>query len=221
MKPPRGQRLRPRRDSFWGRSDVCSECRKREVWCGLKVGSVNAGGFLRRETIEEAFQALGRKAVADQKIIEIAVYGGSARVLILPERPATKDVDAVIQNDPQWMRQAIAELAEQRGWPPTWFNDGIKGWLSERYADPAAKSLFKTYPSEDAPGLRVLTASPRYLFAMKCLATLLGGVDGAQDRSDIEALAKVIGVRTAKDGLEIVAQYYPRSPHVTQDAIRH
>ena len=172
---------------------------------------MNASGFLGRETIEEAFQALGRKAVADQKIVEIAVYGGSALVLILPERPATKDVDAVIQNDPHWMRQAVAELGQENGWPPSWFNDGVKGWLSDRDSDPAAKSLFKTYPSEDTPGLRVFTASPHYLFAMKRLAMRVGGADGAQDRSDIEALGKVIGVTTSKDGLEIVAQYYPRS----------
>ena len=170
---------------------------------------MNSGGFLTRATIEEAFQALGRKALAAQKIIEIAVYGGSALVLILPQRPATKDVDDVIQNDPQWMRQATAELAMEKGWPPAWFNDGVKGWLSDR--DSTAKSLFKTYPSEDAPGLRVFTASPQYLFAMKCLAMRVGGVDEAQDRSDIEALAKVIGVTTESQALEIVSQYYPKA----------
>jgi hypothetical protein len=109
------------------------------------------------------------------------------------------------------MRQAVAELAEEKGWPPGWFNDGVKGWPSERDADPAAKSLFKTYPSEDRPGLRVFTASPRYLFAMKCLAMRIGGVGEPQDRSDIEALARAIGVTTAKEALEIVSQYYPKS----------
>jgi hypothetical protein len=172
---------------------------------------VTPAGFLNRETIEAAFQALGRKALANRRIIEIAVYGGSALVLILPERAATKDIDAVVQNDPQWMRQAVAELAEEKRWPPGWFNDGVKGWLSERDSDPTAKSLFKTYPSEDSPGLRVFTASPRYLFAMKCLAMRIGGVDEAQDRSDIEALAKVVGVTTATEALAIVSQYYPGS----------
>ena len=81
---------------------------------------------MNRETIEAAFQALGRKALADQKIIEIAVYGGSALVLTLPGRPATKDIDAVVQNDPHWMRQAVATLAEEKGWPAEWFNDGVK-----------------------------------------------------------------------------------------------
>jgi hypothetical protein len=90
-------------------------------------------------------------------------------------------------------------------------NDGVKGWLSHRDADPDSKPLFKTYPSEDEPGLRVFVASPHYLFAMKCLAMRVGGVDDTQDRSDIEALARKIGIATAGQAIEIVSQYYPPS----------
>ena len=124
---------------------------------------------------------------------------------------STKDVDAVIQHDQAWLRDAVAALADEKGWPSDWFNDGVKGWLSHRDADPKAKLLFKTYPSEDEPGLRVLVASPHYLFAMKCLAMRIGGVDGSQDRSDIEALARQIGVATEEQALDIVSQYYPLS----------
>jgi hypothetical protein len=88
-------------------------------------------------------------------------------------------------------------------------NDGVKGWLSHHDGDPEAKQLFKTYPSEDEPGLRVFVASPHYLFAMKCMAMRIGGADETQDRS--EALAKQIGIARAADALEIVAQYYPSS----------
>jgi hypothetical protein len=167
--------------------------------------------FLTRQDLESAFQALGLKAREENRIVEIAVYGGSALVLILPGRPATKDVDAVILHDPSWMRQAVAALAEERGWPSGWFNDGVKGWLSHRDADPDAKRLFRTYPSEDEPGLRVFVASPHYLFAMKSLAMRIGGIDDTQDRSDIEALAREIGVGTAEQALEIVSQYYPQA----------
>jgi hypothetical protein len=164
-----------------------------------------------RESLEGAFRELGLKARAADKIVEIAVYGGSALLLILPGRVATKDVDAVIQHDPTWLRQAAAAIAEEKGWPPDWLNDGVKGWLSHHDGDPEAKRLFKTYPSEDEPGLRVFVASPHYLFAMKCLAMRIGGADETQDRSDIEALARHIGIDTAETALEIVAQYYPAS----------
>jgi hypothetical protein len=165
--------------------------------------------FLNRENLENAFVDLGRKARDADKIVEIAVYGGSALVLTLPGRVATKDVDAVIDQDRDWLRQVAAELAEERGWPRDWLNDGVKGWLSHRDADPDAKPLFKTYPSEEEPGLRVFVASPYYLFAMKCLAMRIGGVEETQDRSDIEALAKEIGVMNAEQALDIVSRYYP------------
>jgi hypothetical protein len=46
---------------------------------------------------------------------------------------------------------------------------------------------------------------------MKCLAMRVGGVDKTQDRSDIEALARKIGIATAGQAIEIVSQYYPSS----------
>src|SRR5215204_4745923 len=138
-----------------------------------------------RDDLEQAFAALGEKARAAGRIVEIAVYGGSALVLTMPGRGATKDVDAVFEADSSWVRQAAAELAEERGWPSDWINDSVKGFLSHRDRYPKAKSLFKSYPSEELPGLRVLVASPEYLFAMKCLAMRIGGVDATHDRSDI------------------------------------
>lgn len=167
--------------------------------------------FLTRQKLESAFRALGLKARAADKIVEIAVYGGSALVLTMPDRVATKDVDAVMQNDQVWLREAVAAVAQENGWPPDWFNDGVKGWLSQRDADPEAKHLFKTYPSEDEPGLRVFVASPHYLFAMKCMAMRIGGIDKSPDRSDIEVLARKIGIFTAEQALDIVSQYYPSS----------
>jgi hypothetical protein len=166
-------------------------------------------GFLTAAALEQAFRELGTRARAAGKIVEVAVDGGSALVLTLPDRPATKDVDAVVHHDAAWVRRAVAAIAEEKGWPPNWLNDGVKGWLSMRDAE--ARLLFRTYPSEDEAGLRVFVASPSYLFAMKCLAMRLGGVDESQDRSDIEALAKAMGIETAEQALSVVSSYYPGS----------
>jgi hypothetical protein len=166
-------------------------------------------GFLTAAALEQALHELALKARSAGKIIELAIYGGSALVLTLPERPATKDVDAVVQHDSAWVRQAVAAIAEEKDWPPNWLNDGVKGWLSSRDAE--ARHLFRTYPSEDEPGLRVFVASPSYLFAMKCLAMRIGGADESQDRRDIEALARMIGVATAEQALSVVSSYYPHS----------
>src|SRR5258707_15826854 len=104
------------------------------------------GNSIDRQSLEQALAALGAKAIAAGKIIDIAIYGGSALVLTFPGRVATKDVDAVLLNDPAWLRAAAVQVAEENGWPIDWLNDGVKGWLSHRDAE--AKRLFKSYPSE-------------------------------------------------------------------------
>jgi hypothetical protein len=167
------------------------------------------GNALDRQSLEKAFAALGAKAATAGKIIDIAVYGGSALVLTFPGRVATKDVDAVVQNDPAWLRAAAVQVAEENGWPLDWLNDGVKGWLSHRDAE--SRHLFKSYPSEVDPGLRVYVAVPQYLFAMKCLAMRIGGIEATQDRFDIEALAQALGITSAQVALDIVAQFYPAS----------
>jgi hypothetical protein len=164
-----------------------------------------------RRALEDAFDALGLMAAASGKLIEIAVYGGAALVLTFADRIATRDVDAVVQNDAGWLRDAVAAIAQERGWPSDWLNDGVKGFLSHRDRDAEARRLFRSYPGEEAAGLRVFVASPRYLFAMKCLAMRISGVEETRDRADIEALAREIGVTTPGQALEIVAQFYPAS----------
>ena len=164
-----------------------------------------------RLTLERAFVKIGQKAIQAGKLVEIAVYGGSALVLTLPGRVATRDVDAVFQGDAAWMRQTAVEIGNECGWPADWLNDAVKGFLSSKDHDSEAHRLFRTYPSEQQPGLRVFVASPRYLFAMKCLAMRIGGVDETQDRADIESLARHIGVQDANEALTIVSEYYPHS----------
>jgi hypothetical protein len=162
-----------------------------------------------RHQLEQAFGRIGQRAIRAGKLVEIAIYGGSALVLTLPGRVATRDVDAVFQADAAWLRQTAIEVASECGWPDD--NDAVKGFLSAKDNDSEARHLFRTYPSEQQPGLRVFVASPRYLFAMKCLAMRLGGVDETQDRVDIESLARHIGITDAKDALTIVCEYYPQS----------
>lgn len=162
-----------------------------------------------REALLQAFQELGRRAHAEAKTIEIAIYGGSALMLTYDWRLATKDVDAVFEVDKQTIRRLASQIADEYGWTPDWLNDGVKGFLSDVDADPASKRLFGTFPSEDAPGLRVMVANPEYLFAMKCRAMRLGGVEENSDIDDIRRLAQEIGIGTARQALDLVAAFYP------------
>jgi hypothetical protein len=162
-----------------------------------------------RHILEQALYELGRRAHAEGKTIEIAIYGGSALMLTYDWRLATKDVDAVFEADRQTIRRLAKDIAEENDWDANWLNDGVKGFLSAADASPEAKRLFQTYPSEEEPGLRVMVPNPAYLFAMKCRAMRIGGVDESVDIDDIKQLAREIGLTSAREALDLVTAFYP------------
>jgi len=162
-----------------------------------------------RATLLMALNELGRRAHAAGRVIEIAIYGGSALTLTMNWRVATKDVDAVFERDKGFVTKIAAEIAEDYGWDRDWLNDGVKGWLSAAEQDPDVKTLLGTYPSEDQPGLRVFVPRPQYLFAMKCRAMRIGGVDQSQDVEDIKNLAREIGITTSDEAMDLVLRFYP------------
>jgi hypothetical protein len=51
--------------------------------------------------------------------------------------------------------------------------------------------------------------APSYIFAMKCMAMRPEGIDGSHDVSDIEFLAKRIGVKTPDAAFAIIEGFYP------------
>jgi len=162
-----------------------------------------------RHTLESALEALGRRAYTEGKTIEIAIYGGSALMLTYDWRLATKDVDAVFEADKQTVKRLAQEIADENGWDPDWLNDGVKGFLSAADHSPDAKRLFRTFPSEGEPGLRVMVANPAYIFAMKCRAMRIGGIDETTDVDDIKRLARELRLINAQEALDLVASFYP------------
>jgi hypothetical protein len=161
--------------------------------------------------LESALTELGRRSFELGRTVEIAVYGGSALLLTLNRMVNTGDVDAVFEKDKEFVKKLAAEMAADFGWEENWLNDGVKGWLSAIDADPGVKVLFRTYPSEGRPGLRVFVPKPEYLFAMKCRAMRLGGVDSSSDIDDIKILARAIGITNSEDALDLVENYYPNN----------
>jgi hypothetical protein len=164
-----------------------------------------------RKTLEYALAELGHRAFSAGRTVEIVIYGGSALLLTLNRQINTGDVDAVFEGNKDFVKRLAAEMAEEFGWDENWLNDGVKGWLSNRDADPDVKALFKTYPAEDRPGLRVYTAKPEYLFAMKCRAMRVGGIETNSDIDDIKLLARAIGIRSSQDALILVEKFYPQN----------
>jgi len=161
--------------------------------------------------LEAALTELGRRSYDAGRTVEIAVYGGSALLLTLNRQVNTGDVDAVFEKDKDFVKKLAAEMAAEFGWEENWLNDGVKGWLSKIDAHPGVKALFKTYPSEERPGLRVFVPKPEYLFAMKCRAMRVGGVDSSSDIEDIKLLARAIGITSSKEALALVETFYPHN----------
>lgn len=169
----------------------------------------NNSAIFDRATLEAALKRLGEIAASEGKVVELSIYGGSALLLTFDHRASTRDVDAVFDRDQDFVRRAAARVAQEFGWSDGWINDGVKGFLSSLDASPGSKSLIGAYPSGDGPGLRVFTAVPGYLFAMKSLAMRIGGTEVSQDVEDIRLLGRALGITTFEQAIAVVSQYYP------------
>jgi hypothetical protein len=86
--------------------------------------------MLTRDDILCGLRALDEKAKAAGVLVDLSVYGGAALAIAFDLRQATRDVDAVVNGSPEFLRKAVAEVAAERGWPDAWLNDGVKGFRS-------------------------------------------------------------------------------------------
>ena len=86
---------------------------------------------INRKEIVEALERLGQLAEARGTKIELALVGGALMVLLYEARESTRDVDAIIlaPRDANTVRELAKIVADERGWPDDWLNDGAKGFL--------------------------------------------------------------------------------------------
>jgi len=153
--------------------------------------------LMNRDEIEALLRRLSDCLVRRGLVGEVALYGGAAMVLAHRARLATKDVDAVFVPKNE-VYQAAAEVAAECNVERDWLNDAVKGFISERN---------DTSLLLDLPGLKVFVAAPEYLLAMKCVSMRLGKDD--TDLEDVRFLLRHLGLREAKDVLDVVGRYYP------------
>ncbi|MDB6101515.1 MAG: hypothetical protein JWO52_1514 [Gammaproteobacteria bacterium] len=133
---------------------------------------------------------------------ELCLFGGTVMVLAFSARLATKDVDALFKL-PKTIRDIASNIAAELHLPNDWLNDGVKGFLSPRHETTAGNL-------PQFPHLRLTMPVPEYLLAMKSMASRIGGTTGENsDVSDIMFLIRHLGLKSAHDVLDIVAQYYP------------
>ena len=103
-------------------------------------------------------------------------------------------------------------IAAEQNLPADWLNDGVKGFLSTRHEITAGDL-------PQFPHLRLTMPVPEYLLAMKCMAARIGGTtEEPTDVADIIFLIRHLALSSAREVLDLVAQYYPanRIPAKTQ-----
>jgi hypothetical protein len=150
------------------------------------------------DRILSLFRVLDAELRTVEVVGELHVVGGAVMCLALHARPATRDVDAHFQPATA-VREAAARVARREELPEDWLNDAAKAFVSERG---------EFQPFLELPNLRVMTAIPEYLLAMKCLAFRLG--PEFQDESDVRFLLRYLNLERYEAAVEVITRYYPR-----------
>ena len=120
---------------------------------------------------------------------DLYVVGGAVMALAYDARRTTRDVDAVFE--PKTTIYEVAALvAQERGLPPEWLNDAVKGLLAG--PDPYRTEIF------ELPGVRVEAASAQMLLALKVLAHRRD-----VDADDLRLLARHLDLRRPADVLDL------------------
>jgi hypothetical protein len=164
------------------------------------------------DDLHSALTDLGTRAFAQGKTVELAVYGGSALMLASNFRIASEDVDAVAATDQGLIDQLAREIAVERGWAPDWLNDGVRTYLSPNVDGLGQHHvLFRTYPDEQRPGLRVFVPTAEYLLAMKLIAMRLDPAGGSSDLGDILRLIEVVSIVDKRELQSFAEMFYPEA----------
>ncbi len=150
-----------------------------------------------KRDIERLFRQLNDELARKGVTGEVYLVGGAVMCLVFDARRSTKDIDAFFR-PARAVREAAQRVAAASGLSPDWLNDAVKGYLSDNG---------DFHPYLESSNLRVLTAAPEYLLAMKCLAMRLG--EEFHDEDDVRFLLRYLNLVDYHAALEIVTRYYP------------
>jgi hypothetical protein len=168
-----------------------------------------------RDALLDAFDAIGRAAVAAGTKLQIAVYGGSALMLAGNFRFATEDVDIaeIGQPWPTWLSDVVDRIARENDWSATWLNDAVSFHLSALARADRDLTAFGTFPRlGDDVGLTVFVPTARYMLALKLKALRVSDFGkGEQDMADVAHLLKVLNLGEIEDAIGILAEFFPNS----------
>lgn len=157
-----------------------------------------SGPLLGRAQIEALITELGARCAAKGIHVEMFLVGGAAMALAYSRERTTRDLDAVFEPKTLVYQEARL-LADDRGLPPDWLNDGVKGLLPDR-PDTGQQVTFAS------TGISVAVASPEYLFAMKAASARQEA-----DSEDLLTLAALLGIAGEEQAFAMIERFYDRS----------
>ena len=164
---------------------------------------------LRRDEIVRLLKRLNAELATDNVVGELYVLGGAVMCLVLEARDSTQDIDGYFKPT-SVVRAAARRVAASAAVADDWLNDAVKGYVSD-------KGDFDQFL--ELSNLRVMTANPAYLLAMKCLAMRLGAE--FHDENDVRFLLRYLDLNKYDSAIDIISRYYPldRFPQKTLYAL--
>ena len=149
------------------------------------------------------FEEMGKACREEGVYYEIAIYGGSALMLSFDYREATFDIDFVPVSG---AADKIAEIANRAtaalGFPPNLLRDDVSVFVS----DAARYEVYGEFPKGDG-NLRIFSATPEYILAMKMMA--MRSTAETEDLRDIWELADACGINDAEAATGLLEKFYP------------
>jgi hypothetical protein len=152
--------------------------------------------MLDTKTMKQLFSALNEELKKKGVIGEVGLCGGAVMCLVFNARRATKDIDAVFEPTRE-IREACRKVARKHGLHPDWMNDAAKGFF---LTDPPRQDVLSH------SHLRVWAPTAEYMLAMKCISARFD----THDRNDVIFLIERLGLKTVKQAVDIIVEYYPR-----------
>jgi len=155
----------------------------------------NPGGMNKQDIIKY-LELLNDKLRVRNKRGEITMVGGAVMCLCFESRESTLDIDAIFE--PQYdIHLCAKEIALEFNLPTNWINDGVSVYLSKSG---------KYSPYMIMSNLKIYTATPEYMLAMKCLSARLGN---ANDIRDLKVLLEYLNIKMIQDVYDVITKFYP------------
>ena len=158
---------------------------------------------LSRENIVAIFEKMGQLCKEKGQYFEIAVYGGSALMLSFDYRESTVDVDFIPLRG---AASDISDMADVACKSLNFENYILRDDVQMFVSDVAKHKIFGEFPKGDG-NLRVFTAQPKYIFAMKTMA-MRNSLE-SHDMLDIWELIDKCGIKNIEHARLITQEYYP------------